>query len=51
MTRQHFEAIAAQIRAILNPEHRLSAACAVASAAAQFNPRFDSARFFTACGV
>ena len=51
MTKKHFEALAAHIRVILDPDHRLSAAVAVASAARDTNPRFDTNRFLQACGV
>ena len=51
MTKKHFEALAFNISCILNPDHRLSAAVAVASAARDTNPRFDTNRFLKACGV
>lgn len=51
MTKQHFEALADSIRGILDPHARLQAAVAVASAVLKFNPRFDSNRFYVACGV
>lgn len=51
MTRKYFEALAFNIRNMLNPDHRLSAAVAVAAACTQMNPRFDTQRFFEACGV
>ena len=51
MTRKHFQVLAANIRAILDPHVRLNAATAVASACKELNPRFDTDRFFAACGV
>ncbi len=51
MSRQHFEALAREIRAIENREARVEAAVAVARAAVSFNERFDQARFFKACQV
>ena len=51
MTRKHFEALAYSIRTILDPHVRLNAAVAVASACHQFNPRFNIAQFYEACGV
>lgn len=49
MSKQHFVALAAEI-AKLNPESRLDAAQAVATVAAKFNPAFNKAVFFKACG-
>lgn len=51
MTRQHFEALAAEIKAIPVITHRVTAAYAVARAVRQFNPAFDLDRFLTACGA
>lgn len=51
MTRQHFEALAREIRAIQDREVRVEAAVAVARAAISFNGRFDTSRFFQACDV
>ena len=51
MTRKHFEALASSIRTILDPHVRLNAAVAVVSACRQFNPRFNIAQFYEACGV
>ena len=51
MTRKHFIALAAEIAKIVDPAARIAAARAVADAAGQFNPAFDRARFFTACGA
>ena len=51
MTRQHFEALAREIRAIQDREARVEAAVAVARAAISFNRRFDQSRFFQACDV
>jgi hypothetical protein len=51
MSRKHFEVLAKYVRAIMDPHARLQAACAVASACAEANPRFDTQKFFDACGV
>lgn len=51
MTKKHFDALAFHISCILNPVNRLAAAVAVAAACIQMNPRFDTNRFFIACGV
>jgi len=51
MTKKNFDALAFNISCILNPDHRLSAAVAVAAACTHMNPRFDTNRFFIACGV
>ncbi len=51
MSRKHFESLAKYIRAIMDPHARLQAACAVASACAEANPRFDTDKFFKECGV
>jgi hypothetical protein len=51
MTKKNFEALAFNISCILNPDHRLSAAVAVAAACTHMNPRFDTNRFFIACRV
>ena len=51
MPKQHFVALAAEISLIANPAARYDAAFAVATAASIFNPRFDRARFYKACGV
>jgi hypothetical protein len=51
MSRQHFEALVREIRAIENREARVEAAVAVARAAMSFNNRFDTSRFFVACDV
>lgn len=51
MTKKHFEALAAEIRTIFNEDHRHTAAVTVAKVARQFNPSFDAARFYKACGV
>lgn len=51
MTKKHFETLAFNISCILNPDHRLSAAVACAAACVHINPRFDTNRFFVACGV
>jgi hypothetical protein len=51
MSRKHFEALAKYIRGIMDSHARLQAAVAVASACAEANPRFDTEKFFNACGV
>ena len=51
MSKKHFESLAKYVRAIMDPHARLQAAAAVASACAESNPRFDTQRFFDACGV
>ena len=51
MTRQHFEALAREIRAIQDREARVEAAVAVARVAISFNNRFDQSKFFQACDV
>ncbi len=51
MSRKHFEALAKYIRGIMDSHARLQAAVAVASACAEANPRFDTEKFFIACGV
>jgi hypothetical protein len=51
MSKKHFESLAKYVRAIMDPHARLQAACAVASACAEANPRFDTQKFFDACGV
>ena len=51
MSKKHFELLARYIDAILDPHARLQAAVAVASACREANPRFDTDRFFYACGV
>ena len=51
MSKKHFESLAKYVRAIMDPHARFQAAAAVASACAESNPRFDTQRFFDACGV
>lgn len=51
MSRKHFELLAQHISSMLDPHCRLNAAVAVASACREANTRFDSDRFFRACGV
>lgn len=48
---KNFDIIAESIRAMLNRDHRFSAAIAVASAALKIDPRFDLDRFYKNCGV
>ena len=51
MSKKHFESLAKYVRAIMDPHARLQAACAVASSCAEMNPKFDTQKFFEACGV
>ena len=51
MSKKHFELLAKYIDSILDPHARLQAATAVASACREANSRFDTDRFFYACGV
>lgn len=51
MTRKHFQAVADTIRAIPSPAKRKEQAEYHAKIFAKSNPRFDRARFFTACGL
>ena len=51
MTKQNFESLAKYIRGIMDSHSRLQAAVAVASACKEANPRFDTEKFFVACGV
>lgn len=51
MTKKHFIELAKAINAIADAHARLQAASAVAGVASKLNPRFDTQRFFQACGV
>ncbi len=51
MTKKHFVALAAGIRGIGDPKARAEAAAVVARVALDSNPRFDSARFYSACDL
>ena len=51
MSKKHFELLARYIHSIMDPHARLQAAVAVASACAEANSRFDTDRFYSACGV
>ena len=51
MTKQHFIALAAQIKLIVDEHARREAATAVSYVALRFNSRFDTARFYAACGL
>ena len=51
MSKKHFELLAKYIESIMDDHARLQAAVEVASACAEANPRFDTDRFFYACGV
>lgn len=49
MTKQHFIALADEIRKIENPTARAAACLAVENVAEKFNPRFDWKKFRAAC--
>ena len=51
MTRKHFILIAKAIHSITDLETRAKFAREMAAECAKTNPRFDRARFLTACGV
>lgn len=54
MTKKHFEEAARIVKydsAHLTPDERKLIANAFATLFATFNPRFDRARFYTACGL
>ena len=51
MSKKHFELLAQGIRAIPDAQTRLQAAEAVSQVCAMTNPRFNEARFLSACGV
>lgn len=51
MTKQHFIALAEEIRSISNLDARKEAAEAVARVEFRFNARFDANRFYAACGL
>jgi hypothetical protein len=51
MTKKHFVAMAKEIAQMPNMAERLTVAIAFCKVAAMVNPRFDQARFLTACGV
>ena len=51
MSKKHFELLAKYIESIMDPQCRLQAAVAVASACREANSRFDQQRFFVACGI
>ena len=50
MTKQHFIALAAEIRKIETEYARAAACNAVINVAEKFNPRFDWRKFVDACG-
>lgn len=50
-TKKTFETVAESISHLMDPTIRLNAAIAVAAAFTKLNPRFDSDKFFVACGV
>lgn len=49
MTRKHMKAIAEVINAIDDKDVRAQVALNMATTISQFNPRFDVARFVSAC--
>ena len=51
MTRKHFILIAKAIHSIPDHATRAKFALEMAAECAKTNPRFDNARFLTACGV
>lgn len=51
MSKKHFELLAKYISSMMDPNARFQAAVAVASACAEANSRFDTDRFYYACGV
>jgi hypothetical protein len=51
MTKKHFIAMAKEIAQMPNMAERLTVAIAFCKVAASANPRFDQAKFLTACGV
>jgi hypothetical protein len=51
MSKKHFELLAQKIREIRDPLARLQAAEAVSEVGRITNPRFDSDRFYRACGI
>jgi hypothetical protein len=51
MTRKHFKAMAAQIATMANREDAKLTANVLADQCKMVNPRFDRARFMTACGL
>lgn len=51
MSKKHFEALAARIAKIVNPDARREAANAVADVASAMSPKFDRVRFMAAAGV
>jgi hypothetical protein len=51
MTKKHFVAIAREIAQMSDRKSARIAAEAFAQVAQSTNPRFDQARFLTACGV
>jgi hypothetical protein len=51
MTRKHFKMMAADIASMANRADAKVAADAFAAIARASNPRFDSGRFYAACGL
>jgi hypothetical protein len=51
VSRKHFIALAAAIKAISNEDERRRAAELIADVCQQSNARFNRARFLSACGV
>jgi hypothetical protein len=51
MSKKHFVAMAKEISLMPNKAQALATAIAFCKVAQTANPRFDQARFLTACGV
>lgn len=51
MTKMHFEAAATQVRYMTDRQAATTVATEFAKLFAYFNPRFDRAKFFAACGT
>jgi hypothetical protein len=51
MSRKHFQALAAAVATISDPNNRRTVAELLASVCAASNPRFNRQRFMEACGV
>lgn len=51
MTKKDFQAMSKDVATIVDTYARTQAAIDAAKVCAKFNPRFDYARFYQACGV